>query len=121
LGAQFFFHFISVNRCVSGGSRFCWKDKEESRTIAVGEIAVLLGAVESSAVMLANSANGYYSAWVKETLQSMFSTGAWTTTDWYVYEQLALVEQVALNVVLALVLSFIGLYAGSMLRKPKKT
>jgi hypothetical protein len=103
------------------GLVFAGRIQEESRTIAVGEIAVLLGAVESSAVMLANSANGYYSAWVKETLQSMFSTGAWTTTDWYVYEQLALVEQVALNVVLALVLSFIGLYAGSMLRKPKKT
>jgi hypothetical protein len=102
------------------GYVFAGKIQEESRIRAVGKIAVLLGAVESSVVMLANSANGYYSAWVKETLQSMYSTGAWTTMDWYVYEQLALVEQVALNVVLALVLSFIGLYAGSMLRKPKK-
>jgi xanthosine utilization system XapX-like protein len=102
------------------GFVFAGKIQEESRIRAVGKIAVLLGAVESAAVMLSASANGYYSASVKETLQSMYSTGAWTTTDWYVYEQLALVEQVALNVVLALVLGFIGLYAGSMLRKPKK-
>jgi hypothetical protein len=103
------------------GCVFAGKIQEESRIRAVGKIAVLFGAVTSSAVMLSVSANGYYSAWVKETLQSMYSTGAWTTTDWYVYEQLALVEQVALNVLLALVLGFIGLYAGSMLRKPKKS
>ena len=103
------------------GFVFAGKIQEESRTRAVGKIAVLFGAVTSSAVMISNSANGYYSAWVKETLQSMYSTGTWTTTDWYVYEQLALVEQVALNVVLALVLGFIGLYVGSMLRKPRKS
>jgi hypothetical protein len=102
------------------GCVFAGKIQEESRIRAVGKIAILVGAVESAAVMLIVSANGYYSASVKETLQSMYSTGAWTTTDWLVYTQLALVEQVALNVVLALVLSFIGLYAGSMLRKPKK-
>jgi hypothetical protein len=101
--------------CVFGG-----KLQEESRIRAVGKIAVLIGAVESAVVMLAASANGYFSASIKETLQSMYSTGAWTTTDWLVYTQLALAELVALNVVLALVLSFIGLYAGSMLRKPKK-
>jgi hypothetical protein len=103
------------------GFVFAGKIQEESRIRAVGKISVLLGAVESSAVMLSNSANGYYSAHVKETLQSMYSTGGWTTADWYVYEQLALVEQVALNVILALVLGFIGLYIGSMLRKPRKS
>jgi hypothetical protein len=103
------------------GYIFAGKIQEESRIRAVGKIAVLIGAVESAAVMSIVSANGYFNASVKETLQSMYSTGAWTTTDWYVYEQLALVEQVALNVVLALVLGFIGLYVGSMLKKPKKS
>ena len=103
------------------GCVFAGKIQEESRMRAVGKIAVLFGAVMSSAVMMGASANGYYSAWVKETLQSMYSTGAWTTMDWYVYGQLALAGQVALNVLLALVLGFIGLYAGSMLRKPKKS
>jgi len=103
------------------GLVFAGEIQEESRIRAVGEIAVLFGAVTSSAVMLLLSANGYYDVWIKETLQSTYSTGAWTTTDWFVYEQLWLVGQVALNVVLALVLGFIGVYAGSMLRKPKKS
>lgn len=103
------------------GCVFALKIQEESRVRAVGKITVLVGAIISFAVMLGNSANGYYGNWIKETLQSAYSTGAWTTTDWYVYEQLWLVGQVALNVVLVLVLGFIGLYAGSMLRKPKKS
>jgi hypothetical protein len=103
------------------GFAFAGKIQEESRIRAVGKIAVLFGAVMSSAVMIAISANGYYNAWVTEYLQSTFSTGAWTTTDWYVYGQLVLAFQVALNVLLALVLGFIGLYVGSMLRKPKKS
>jgi hypothetical protein len=100
---------------------FAGKIQEESRMRAVGKIAVLLGAVEAAAVMLSASANGYFNAFVTETLQSMFSTSAWTTTDWFVYTQFALLEGVVLNVVLVLVLGFIGLYAGSMFRKPKKT
>ena len=103
------------------GCVFAGKIQEESRIRAVGKIAVLVGAVESAAVMLIASANSYISASIKETLQSMYSTGAWTTTDWSVYTQLALTELVVLNVVLALVLGFIGVYAGSMLRKPKKS
>jgi len=103
------------------GFVFAGNIQEESRIRAVGKIAVLLGAVVSSTVMISISANGYYNAWVTEYLQSTYSTGAWTTMDWYVYGQLILVSQVALNVVLALVLGFIGLYAGSMLRKPKKS
>ena len=112
-----------VSMLVSGlvvGCVFAGKIQEESRIRAVAKIAVLFGAVILFAAMISSSANGYYGLWVKETLQSMFSTGTWTTTDWYVYEQLVLVGQVALNVLLALVLGFIGLYAGSMLRKPKK-
>jgi len=103
------------------GYVFAGKIQEESRIRAVGKIAVLFGAVMSSATMISVSANGYYNAWVTEYLQSTFSTGAWTTTDWYVYGQLVLIFQVVLNVVLALVLGFIGLYVGSMLRKPKKS
>ena len=103
------------------GCVFAGKIQEESKMRAIGKIAVLFGAGMLFATMIALSANGYYSAWVKENLQSTFSTGAWTTTDWYVYEQLTLAGQVALNVLLALVLGFIGLYAGSMLRKPKES
>jgi hypothetical protein len=81
----------------------------------------LLATVIMFFVMMAFSANSYYGAYIKEGLQSMFSTGAWTTTDWVVYEQLAIDANVALNVSTSLVLSFIGLYIGSMLRKPRKS
>ncbi len=99
------------------GIVFARKIREESRTRAVGKIVVLFGAVEAVAVLLSASANSYFGAYVKETLQSAFSTDAWTTTDWFVYTQLGLLEGMALNVVLVMVLGFVGLYVGSKLRK----
>lgn len=99
------------------GIVFAGKIQEESRIRAVGKIVVLVGAVEAVAVLLSASANSYFGAYVKETLQSMFSTDAWTTTDWFVYTQLGLLEGMALNVVLVMILGFVGLYVGSRLRK----
>jgi len=114
--------FVSI--LVAGllvGYLFAVKIQEESRMKAVGKIAVLLAFVQAFAVMISFPSNSYYGAWTKETLQSIFQTGSWTTVDWFVYEELALFTNVALNVVLTLVLGFIGLYVGSMLRKPKKS
>jgi len=65
--------------------------------------------------------NPYMAAMMEEGLESMFSTSGWTTTDWLGYSQLVLVMMAAVNVVFALVFGFIGLYVGSMLRKPKKS
>jgi hypothetical protein len=113
-----------VSTLVAGlvvGYVFAGKMQEESKMRAIGKIAVLFGAVTASATTIALSANGYYDAWVTEYLQGTFSTGAWTTIDWYVHGQLVLAGQVALNVLLALVLGFIGLYIGSVLRKPRKS
>ena len=112
--------FVSI--IVTGllvGYLFGGKIQEESRMKAVGKIAVLSAFTWAFAVMISFSGNSYYGAWMKENLQSMYSTGAWATVDWFVYEQLAGSLVVALNVALGLVLDFIGLYAGSMLRKPK--
>ena len=103
------------------GFVFAGKIQEESRIRAVGKITVLPAFVTVFVVLMSFSGNSYSGACIKETLQSMLSTGTWTTVDWFVYEQLAISIDVALNVALTLVLSFIGLYAGSMLRKPKKT
>jgi len=103
------------------GFVFAGKIQEESRMRAVGKIAVLFAAVTMFLTLMIFSANSYYGAYVKETLQNMYSTGAWTTTDWFAYVQLAIFINVALNVVLSLVVGFIGLYIGSMLRKPKKS
>jgi hypothetical protein len=97
------------------------KIQEESRIRAVGKISVLSAWVIAFYVMLSAAANPYYKDWIDETLKNMYTTSAWTKTDWYVYGQVALMTYVLLNVVLVLVLTFIGLYAGSMLKKPKKT
>jgi hypothetical protein len=102
------------------GYLFAVKIQEESRIRAVGKITVLLGFVELFAVLIGFPTNSYYGAWSKETLQSMYNTGSWTNTDWFAHEGLLTFMYVALNVVLVLVLGFITLYAGSMLRKPKK-
>lgn len=103
------------------GYVFALQIQEESRMKAVGKIVALLALVQSLGAMVAFSGNSYYGAFIKETLQSMYSTGAWTTVDWFAYVQLAMVMNVAFNVVLMVVFGFIGLYAGSMLKKPKKT
>lgn len=101
------------------GYVFAGKIKEESRIGAIGRIVVLFTVV-STFYTMALFTNPYGGAIIEEILESMFSTSGWTTMDWVVYSQLLMVMIVALNVVFDLVFGFIGLYAGSMLRKPKK-
>jgi hypothetical protein len=62
-------------------------------------------------------ANPLASPWVKESLTSTFNTSGWTNYEWAAYSALA----VTIDVVVAVVLSFVGLYAGSIIRKPRKT
>ena len=93
---------------------------QESRLGSIGRIAVLSTVLLMFGTIIAFAANGYYSSVVQQALQDMYSTSGWTTTDWYAYSQMALVMMVALNVVLALVLTFVGLYAGSMLKRGAK-
>jgi hypothetical protein len=103
------------------GYIFAMKIQEESIIRAVGKISVLSAAVTAFSVVMSAAANPYYRDWIDETLRSMYTTSAWTKVDWYVYGQWSLMTVVVLNVLLALVLTFIGVYAGSMLRKTKKS
>ena len=102
------------------GFVFAGQIREESRLKAVGKIAVLAGVVQMFYVLIGDPGNSYYGAYAKELLQSMFQTGLWTTTDWYVYEGVLTTWIVALTVGLALVFGSIGLIVGLALRKPKK-
>jgi hypothetical protein len=114
----------SISLIIAGllvGFVFADKIQEESRVRAVAKMAVLLAAVEVFLVIIIFSGNDYYWVVAREGLRNMYSTVTWTTTDWFVYEQLVLMLNVALNVTLSLVLGFVMLYAGSMLRKPKKS
>jgi hypothetical protein len=71
--------------------------------------------------MASFGAIGHYSALVDESLQNMFSTGSWTSTDWYSYEVMVLASSTALNVAYTLALGFVGLYLGSMRKPAAKT
>jgi hypothetical protein len=98
------------------GYLFALKIQEESRRGAIASTVVLFTVVSMLATM-AFIANPLVSPAVKENMDSMFSTSGWTNYDWFD----AMFMVVALNVVIALVFGFIGLYAGSILRKPKKS
>ena len=98
------------------GYVFALKIQEESRMGTIASIVVLF-AVVSMLATLAFIANPLASPAVQENINKMLSTSGWTNYDWFN----AVFMVLALNVVVALVFSFIGLYAGSMLRKPKKS
>ena len=95
------------------GYVFALKIQDESKTRTIGGIVVLSTFTLMLSLMVW-IANPIASPWVKDSLENLFNTGGWTNYDWSAY----LAISVAFEVVLALVLSFIGLYAGSMLRKP---
>ena len=98
------------------GYLFALKIQEESRIRAVLAIAVLsslLGIYFFYSIWIANP---FASPWFKDSLNSMFNTSGWTDYEWSAYSALI----VSLDIVIGFVLSFIGLYAGSMLKKPKK-
>jgi len=102
------------------GYMFAAKIHEESRRGAISRIVVLFTLVLAFYTM-ASFANPYTSVAMKESLESMFSTGGWTTWDWVSYSAFLMEMMVALYAVFALVFGFIGLYAGSKLRKPKQS
>jgi len=102
------------------GYMFAAKIHEESRRGAISRIVVLFTLVLTFYTM-ASFANPYFDVSMQEGLESMFSTGGWTTMDWVSYSAFVMEILVALYVVFALVFGFIGLYIGSMLRKPEKS
>jgi len=98
------------------GYVFAPKIHEESKIKAIGGIVVL-----STFVLMVWFviwfASPQASPQFKDMLSSMFNTSGWTNYEWAVYS--ALLQ--TMFTVIGLVILFIGLYAGSMLRKPKKT
>jgi hypothetical protein len=97
------------------GYVFALNIQEESRIKATGVIVVLSG---FTLLILFNIviANGFASPWFQDSLNSMFNktTAQWTHYDLSAYAALA----VSMQVIIGLVISFFGVYIGSMLRKP---
>ena len=103
------------------GYVFAAKIQEGSRMGAIGRIVVLFSVVQVFGFMASMAVNPYMGAMMEESLESMFSTSGWATTDWLGYSHFVLFMMAAFNVVFALVFGFIGIYVGSRLRKPSKS
>jgi hypothetical protein len=95
------------------GYVFALKIQEESRIRATGVI-VVLSAFTLLILFAIVIANGFAYPWMKDSLNSMFNRTTWTDYDLNAYAALA----VSVQVIIGAVIAFIGLYAGSMLRKP---
>jgi hypothetical protein len=95
------------------GYVFALKIHEDSKIKAIGVIVVL----STFTFMLFYSvwvANPVASPWFRESLNNEFDTSGWSNYDWDAYA--ALMGSVI--AIMTLVITFIGLYAGSTLRKP---
>jgi small-conductance mechanosensitive channel len=95
------------------GYVFALKIQEESRIKATGVI-VVLSAFALLIFVAIWMANGFAYPWMKDSINSMFNTSGWTDYDWNAYAALS----ASVQVIIGAVISFIGLYVGSMLRKP---
>jgi hypothetical protein len=98
------------------GYVFALRIQEQSRIRAIGKILVL-----STLVVLLLCMAWYASPtandWRRDNMASMFNTSGWTNSEWFAYSAFL----VAMDMVVVAVFSFIGLYVGSLLKKPKKT
>lgn len=102
------------------GYIFAGKIKEESRIRSIGKVVVLT-VVLVMLVYYVSYVIGHSGTAIDEFLRNTFSTGSWTTMDWVRYETMYTMVNTAAVAVFVALLSFIGLYVGSMLEKPKKT
>jgi hypothetical protein len=96
------------------GYVFALRIQEESRIKAIGKI-VVLSSLAGMLFVTVWFANPFASPAIKDSMESMFSTGGWTNADWSAYSALL----ATIDVVVEAVFTFIGLYVGSMLKKPK--
>jgi len=102
------------------GYVFAGKIREESRMVSIGKVVVLFAFV-IMLLALMGSGVGHSGALIDENLQNMYDTSSWTNTDWFAHEMMAVVGNTSVNILLALALSFIGLYLGSMRTPSAKT
>ena len=98
------------------GYVFALKIQEESRIRAVLSITVLSSflVLFFFAIWIASP---FGSPWFKDSLTTSINTSGWTDYQWSAYTALF----VSLDVLVGFVLSFVGLYVGSLLKRSKKT
>jgi len=92
----------------------------EARREALTRITVLTAALVMMMVMFLASLPAWAPS-VEEEFADMLGATPTSTSEWLGIEIMAMFSQAFMNVVGVLALGFIGLYIGSMLRKPVKS
>jgi hypothetical protein len=103
------------------GYIFNQKIWEENRTRTMAKIAVLFAFLVMTLVLVENAASSDWALMIKVDYLTANPGALPSTTDWYYIERLAIIQDDFLNVILILALSFVGLYIGSMIKKPTQT
>ena len=93
---------------------------EENRTKTIAKITVLFTVLAMSLIIMENSTVEWVPMFRAEYLKA-HPTSDPSAFDWYYIERLELLAEDFFDGVLILALTFIGLYIGSMLKKPTKT
>jgi hypothetical protein len=102
---------------------YVWAGKiwAENRMRAIGYIAILAAVLMGFAVIMETAALPDWGVWVKDKYLADNPGVTVAVTDWYYIEGLMLGIGVFIDVVLVLLLGFVGLYVGSMFKKPVKS
>ncbi len=103
------------------GYVFAAKIWEESRMEAIAKITVLAALLMAFAVVMEVAAMADWTTWVKETYLEANPGASLSAFEWYVVEGTYLGAMMFLNVIIVLLLGFIGLYVGSMFKRPAKS
>ena len=91
------------------------------RKESIAKIAVFFTVLMIFSVVLNNAVLGEdFTNWVHESYKESNPTASLTTFEWFLVGGLFIGSQMFMNALVLLLLSLIGLYAGSMLRKPKQ-
>jgi len=102
------------------GYIFAQKIWEENRTKTIAKISVLF-TVLALLLILVENASMEWTPMIREEYLKANPTANPSASDWYYIERLAILLEDFILVVFMFALSFIGLYIGSMLKKPTKS
>jgi len=93
----------------------------EARRETITKITVLWTALVWLVVLILPGASAYWGQMAKEEYLAMNPGATLSTSEWVAWEMVYLDVYGFIVIAVVLVFGFIGLYIGSMLRKPKKS
>jgi hypothetical protein len=103
------------------GAIFSGKIWEEAGIKTITKIVVLGAALMILFYAASIPSQGDWTPLVKETFQNANPGETLTASQWFNVETTALIQEIAVDIFIWIVLGFVGLYIGSMLRKSRKS